>query len=471
MSSHDSRCENRIVPTSRRDFLFKTGAGFGALAFAGLSSTARGKEGIGPHFAPKAKNVIWLFMDGGPSHLDLFDPKPALTKYAGSPLPAGIVRPQTSMGTSDSPLLASTRTFKQRGQAGLWVSDLYPAIANHVDDLCVIRSCKADALTHVAAVTQMHSGSLLLGKPSLGVWTMYGLGAETDNLPAFIVLADESGDPPGGPSNWGPGFMPASYQGTRLGIGKDPVLYLKPATEFGPQRERGRREILRKLNERHRETRPLDDRLEAKIAAHEMAFRMQVAAPEALSVENETEATQKMYGMDRPESASAGRNCLLARRLVERGVRFVQLYFGVGSQWDAHSEVDANHQKLCRQSDMPIAGLLTDLKQRGLLESTLVIWGGEFGRSPMSESGNGRDHNPMGFTMWMAGGGSRPGHVVGSTDDFGLYAQENPVHIHDLHATILHLLGLDHERLTYLHSGRDERLTGTEGKVIQEILA
>jgi arylsulfatase A-like enzyme len=367
--------------------------------------------------------------------------------------------------------LASKRTFKQHGQAGTWVSDWYPEIATCIDDIAVIRSCKADGLNHVGSVCQMNTGSILGGRPCLGSWSLYGLGSESENLPGYVVLLDYPEDPPGGSRNWGTGFMPPTYQGTKFRDGKTPVLHIAPDQPIGDARQRAKLDFIQELNRRHREGRLDDDDLEARIAAYELAYRMQSAAPDAVDLSQETEETKKLYGLDRKETERYGRNCLLARRLVERGVRFVQLYSGSGSKWDAHADVESNHSRYCRESDQPIAGLLKDLKRRGLLDSTLVIWGGEFGRTPMSESGKGRDHNPFGFTMWLAGGGIKGGITYGATDDIGLWVAENPVHVHDLHATILHCLGLDHQKLTYLHNGRDERATINGGRVVKELLA
>jgi hypothetical protein len=472
------------VPASRREFLVRAGGGLGAIALAALTSgRAVGRDepevevanplaARDPHFAPRAKRVVWLFMDGGPSHIDLFDHKPELQKYAGQPLPPSFKRPVTAMGvTSGTPLMATPRNFARHGQCGMWVSDLYPEVASVVDDLCLVQSCTADGLTHVAACTQANTGSILLGRPSLGAWSLYGLGNETEDLPGFIVLADNSSEPPGGPSNWGTGFMPAAYQGTRLAQGPQPILDITPAMEIGPGRQRGELAFLQRLNLRYAQQRADDDVLEARIASYELAFRMQAKAPEAVDLRSETQETRRLYGLDDKATIANGRNCLLARRLLERGVRFVQIYMGSGSQWDAHTDLNGNHTKFCRESDKPIAGLIKDLKRRGLLHDTLVIWGGEFGRTPMSESGTGRDHNPYGYTMFFAGGGTKPGFIFGQTDELGLYAVENKVHLHDIHATILHLVGLDHEQLTFAHNGRDERLTGTEGEVIRGILS
>jgi hypothetical protein len=475
-------CSLRI-PASRREFLQSAGGGLGALALNALISGrthANDPDDLPanplavrePHFAPRAKRAVWLYIDGGPSHIDIFDHKPALAKYAGQPLPPSFPRPVTAMGvTSGTPLMASPWKFARHGASDQWVSELYPEVAGVVDELCLVKSCTADGLTHVAACSQANTGSILLGRPSLGAWALYGLGSETEDLPGFIVLADSQTEPPGGPSNWGTGFMPAAFQGTRLGQGPQPILDISPATEIGVSRQRGELAFIQRLNQRYAQERQDDDALEARIASYELAFRMQARAPQAVDLSGETEESERLYGLDDPATAANGRNCLLARRLLERGVRFVQIYMGAGSQWDAHSDLTGNHGKLCRETDRPIAGFIRDLKRRGLLNDTLVIWGGEFGRTPMSESGTGRDHNPYGYTMFFAGGGVKPGYSFGATDELGLYAVENKVHLHDIHATILHLLGLDHEQLTFPHNGRDERLTGTEGIAIRGILA
>jgi hypothetical protein len=416
--------------------------------------------------------VIFCFMDGGPSHIDLFDPKPALGRLAGKPLPPSFPRPMTAMGvTAFTPLLASRRTFKQHGRSGLWVSDWYPEIASCADDLAVVRSCRAEGQTHVAGVCQMNTGAPLPGRPSLGAWALYGLGTACDNLPGFVVLTDEDAEPVGGERNWGTGFMPATYQGTHFAAGSTPVLFAHSPDGVGAARQRAKVDYINQLNRHYAARRRAHDHVEARIAAYELAYRMQSSAPEAVDLSSETAETKRLYGLDRPETAKNGRNCLLARRLVERGVRFVQLYMGVGSRWDAHRDLEGNHAQYCRESDRPIAGLLKDLKRRGLLDSTLVVWGGEFGRTPMSESGDGRDHNPFGFTMWLAGGGVKGGVTYGATDEIGLYAVDRPSHVHDIHATILHLLGLDHKKLTFLHDGRDERLTINGGHVLHDIIA
>jgi hypothetical protein len=469
-------------PASRRDFLARAGGGMGLLALSALleqdaPAAAPPAGGPGNPLAAKkpplpatARSVIWVFLDGGPSHVDLFDPKPVLTKLHGKPLPGSIPRPVTAMGkTADTPLLASKRKFAQHGQSGLWVSDWYPEIATCADKLTIIRSCHADGLNHVGSVCQMNTGSILGGRPSLGSWALYGLGSVSQDLPGFVVLLDYPEDPPGGARNWGTGFMSSTYQGTRFRAGKTPILHLEPP-ERSSGNQRAKLDFIQEMNQRHRAARMEDGDLEARIASYELAYRMQSSAPEAVDLSKETAAMRKLYGIDDKTTERMGRNCLLARRLVERGVRFVQLYCGAGSKWDAHSNVETNHAKYCRESDKAIAGLLKDLASRGLLDSTLVIWGGEFGRTPMSESGAGRDHNPWGFTMWLAGGGVKGGLTYGATDELGLYAVEKKVHVHDLHATILHCLGLNHEKLTLLHSGREERATINGGKVVREIL-
>lgn len=454
---------------SRRDFLLRSGSGFGGVALSALMA----QESLAgqPHFEPTAKSVIWCFLDGGASHMDLFDPKPALNKLDGQPLPESFGRPVTAMGrTAFTPLLGSKRTFKQHGQAGTWVSDWYPEIAQCVDDIAVIRNCTADGLNHVGSVCQMNTGSILGGRPCLGSWSVYGLGSETSDLPGYVVLLDYPEEPPGGKRNWATGFIPATYQGTQFRDGKTPILHLNPPQGSSDSRQRSKLDFIQQLNRRHLQVRREDDELEARIAAYELAYRMQSSANEAVDLAGESAETHQLYGLDKKETQRNGRNCLLARRLVERGVRFVQLYMGSGSKWDAHKDIEGNHAKNCRESDKPIAGLLKDLRRRGLLDETLVVWAGEFGRTPMSESGNGRDHNPYGFTIWMAGGGIKGGVTHGETDEIGLYAVGGHSHVHDIHATILYCLGIDHLDLTFLHNGRDERATIDGGEVIHPIL-
>jgi uncharacterized protein (DUF1501 family) len=467
-----------ILPvTSRRDFLCRAGCGFGALAFGYMSGLegllARAANPLSPrlpHVTPKAKSIIWLFMEGGPSHLDLFDPKPTLDKLAGQPMPESFGRPITAMGTASNTLMATQRKFKQHGQSGIWVSDWYPHIAEHTDDIAVLRSCWANGLNHVGSVTQMNTGDILAGRPSLGAWATYGLGTANQSLPTFVVLAD-GGDPVGGPKQWSSGFLPATFQGTKFRAEGTPIFHLAPPKTIGEKQQRSKLDLLADLNKQFSEDKAEDSELAARLNSYELAYRMQAAAPEAVDLSQESESTKRLYGMDEEATRKTGTNCLLARRLVERGVRFVELYCGGTSGWDAHSDIEANHSKHCRETDKPIAGLLTDLKARGLLDSTLIVWGGEFGRTPFNEKGNGRDHNPWGFTMWFAGAGIKAGTVVGSTDEIGLRAVEDRAHVHDIHATILHLMGMDHARLTYLHNGRDERATVNGGEVIGKMLA
>jgi hypothetical protein len=423
-----------------------------------------------PHFKPTAKSVIWLFMEGGPSHIDLFDPKPALEKLAGQPMPESFGRPITAMGTASNTLMPAKRTWKQYGQSGIWVSDWYPEIAKHVDDMTVFRACWADGLNHVGSVCQMNTCSILAGRPALGAWVTYGLGSANQNLPSFVVLTD-AGEVLGGPKNWSSGFLPATYQGTQLRNQGDPILDLAPPATIGKEQQRGRLDLLKHLNQHFNAGKSDDTELEARINAYELAYRMQAAGPEAVDLTKESDATKKMYGMDEEPTAKFGTNCLLARRLVERGVRFIELYNGSGSAWDAHNDLEGNHSKMCRSSDKPIAGLLSDLKSRGLLDDTLVIWGGEFGRTPFNEKGDGRDHNPWGFTMWAAGGGIKGGQVIGTTDEIGLRGIDKRAHVTDIHATVLHALGLNHVDVTFLHNGRSERPTIVTGEVIKEALA
>ena len=468
--------------TNRRDFLCRAGAGFGALALtnllqgsllgAAIQEEARSlKQPLlprRPHFAAKAKSVIFLFMEGGPSQMDLFDPKPMLNELAGKPIPPSFGRVITAMGEFDSPILASKRQWKQHGQSGIWVSDWLPETATCVDDIAVIRSCVADGINHSSGVCQMNTGSILAGRPSLGSWVSYGLGTENQNLPSFVIMQDNPSTVINGPRNWGAGFMPAVYQGTRITAGSEPIANLNPPEGVTPGQQRSKLDFLTQLNRAHSATR-VQSELEARIASYELAYRMQAEAPEAVELAKESDATKALYGIDNKETADFGRMCLLSRRLVERGVRFVQLYSGAGSKWDAHQKIEENHSKLCRAVDKPIAGLLKDLKARGLLDSTLVVWGGEFGRTPMSEKGDGRDHNPTGFSMWMAGGGVKGGQTIGATDDVGLHATEDRLHVHDLHATILWLMGLDNMGLVYKYKGRPERPTLNEGEAYTKI--
>ena len=462
------------VFASRREFLHLAGGGFGALAMSALAADAAPTDDPltpkMPHFAAKAKSVIFLFMEGGPSHVDLFDPKPELTKRHGQKLPDSFGRVITPMGTGGNTLLGSKRKFAKHGKSGLDVSDWLPQMATTADDWCLMRACWADGLNHVGSVCQMNTGSVLAGKPSLGSWAIYGLGSANRNMPGFVVLTD-NGEVTGGPRNWGTGFMPATYQGTLFRNGANPILNLATPANVTADRQKQKLELIGQLNEIHKRQRPHDSELDARQAAYELAFRMQATAPETVDLSTEDAATKEMYGLNRKETADFGHRCLLARRLVERGVRFVQVYCGAGSQWDAHSDIEGNHTKLCTRADQPTAALIKDLKRRGLLDSTLVIWGGEFGRTPMSEGASGRDHNPFGFSMLMAGGGVKAGTTHGTTDEFGLRGVDGKAHVSDFHATIMHLLGFDHEHLTYKHNGLDARLTGTGGHVVKEVIA
>ncbi|MBL8815755.1 MAG: DUF1501 domain-containing protein [Planctomyces sp.] len=468
------------IPRSRREFLTQSGAGFGALALAGLLSdqkiTVAADSSIaiplaGPHFPATAKSVIFLFMEGGPSHLDTFDPKPLLNTLAGQTLPASFGEVITAMGELRSPLLASRRRWRQYGDSGTWVSDWLPHTAQYVDDMAVIRSCWGEGINHSAGVCQMNTCSILGGRPSLGSWVSYGLGTENQDLPAFVVMQDNRSSVVNGPRNWGAGFMPAVYQGVRLQEGSQPVPNLNNPEGVGASRQSGKLDYLNRINRDFAGEHSEQTELEARIAAYELAFRMQAEAPELIDLSQESALVNSLYGIDQKETETFGRMCLMARRMVERGVRFVQLYHGAGSKWDAHSGIEANHSGLCKAVDLPIAGLLRDLKQRGLLDETLVVWGGEFGRTPMSEKGNGRDHNPTGFTMWMAGGGVQGGQTIGATDELGLRAVEDRLHVHDLHASILHLLGIDNMQLTWQYKGRPERPTINEGQFFQRLAA
>ena len=468
--------------SSRREFLRRAGGGFGLLALASLLD----RDGLlgaapitppnplaakRPHFPARARSVIFLFMSGGPSHLDLFDPKPELIRLAGQPIPESFGTFKTRRAVAKNKLLAPVRPFRKHGQSGIEVSDFLPNIATCVDDICLLRGCHGDSVTHPESVYQMNTGSILMGRPSLGAWATYGLGTENQNMPAFVVMPDPAGWVKGGAPAWGNGYLPATYQGTLLRGGPSPILDLKAPDGISSEQQRATVDLINQLNRANLHPGEENSDLGARIGAYELAFRMQRHAPEVMDTSKETAATRKLYGLDDKSTAEFGLRCLLARRLVESGVRFVQLYCGDTNGWDGHADVEGNHAKLCAQSDLPIAGLIKDLKSRGLFDSTLVIWGGEFGRMPMSEGQNGRDHNPHGFSMWLAGGGVKGGQAIGATDAVGLRAAEEKAHVHDIHATILHLLGFDHERLTYRHNGRDERLTDVAGEVIEKVLA
>jgi hypothetical protein len=467
-------------PPDRRSFLRNSALGFGAVALAamlrdeGLLADDKAPDPLAPkepHFAPKAKRVIFLFMSGGPSHVDTFDPKPELTRLHGKPLPASFGPVKTRRGVDKNKLLASKRTFKKHGQSGIEVSDWFPHVGGCVDDICLLRGCYGDSVTHPESVYLMNTGSILMGRPSLGAWVSYGLGTENRNMPAFVVLPDPGGWPKGGSPAWGGGYLPATYQGTVVKGGLSPVEHLANPPGISAAQQRKTLDFIAESNEEHLAARAADSELAARIAAYELAFRMQAHAPEVVDLSKESAETKTLYGLGRKETAEFGTRCLLARRMAERGVRFVQLYCGDTNGWDGHSDLEGNHGGLARASDKPVAGLLTDLKRRGLLKDTLVVWGGEFGRTPMSEGTTGRDHNPHGFCAWMAGGGVKGGTVVGATDAIGLRAAVGKAHVHDIHATVLHLLGFNHKRLTFRHNGRNERLTDNAGEVIDAALA
>ncbi|MFO0808396.1 MAG: DUF1501 domain-containing protein [Gemmataceae bacterium] len=466
------RCHRFTSVASRREFLRTTANGFGLLALAGL---ARGDAPDAlapktPHFPAKAKRIIFLFMHGGPSQVDTFDPKPLLTRDDGKPYPGQKPRVQFS---ATGNLLASPWPFAPHGTCGTEVSELFPEVARHVDDLCVIRSVHADNSAHGGALLQLHTGSDTFVRPSVGSWVTYGLGSENRNLPGFVTVCPTLGH--GGVQNWSSAFLPAAYQGTPVGSSgikaKDAAIrHIKPAAT--PEAQREQLDLIQLMNRGHLAARGPDAALEGRIESFELAFRMQAEAPGLFDIGGESKATLALYGVGEEPTDNFGRQCLVARRLAEKGVRFVQVSHSY--KWDQHGNLKADHAKNAKEVDRPIAGLLADLKQRGLLEDTLVWWGGEFGRTPTSQGTGptaGRDHNPHAFSMWLAGGGTNAGTVVGATDDYGYYAVENKVHMHDLHATILHLLGLDHERLTFRHAGRDFRLTDVAGRVVREVLA
>lgn len=464
---------------SRRELLRGSAVGFGSLALASLlSEETRAGEPVAnplaprsPHFVPKARRVIFLFMKGGPSQVDTFDPKPLLTRDDGKPLP--FAKPRVQFAPTGN-LLKSPWKFQQHGESGIWVSELFPSLARRVDDLCMIHSVHGTNPAHGGAVLKLHTGSDNFVRPSIGSWVSYGLGTENTNLPAFVTICPTLAH--GGINNWSSAFLPAIYQGTPLGNASVPsdqarVKFISNS-RLSPEIQRLQLDRLTALNRAHQARTGPEASLEARINAFELAFRMQTEVPRIEDLNGETAATRRLYGLDDAVTANFGRMCLMARRFAEAGVRFIQVTHSDSKvQWDQHSDLKNGHEKNAREVDVPIAGLLADLKARGLLEDTLVWWGGEFGRTPVVEGGNGRDHNPEGFTMWLAGGGVKGGLRHGATDDYGYYATEDKVHIHDLHATILHLLGLDHERLTYRYAGRDFRLTDVEGNVVKGVLS
>ena len=456
---------------SRREWLGRSSAGFGLLALADLlaAESDRAAQPFAvrpPHHPARAKRVIFLYMPGGPSHVDLFDPKPRLLQDNGKPLPFETPKLER---VKPGNIFASPWKFSQHGQSGTPVSELLPETAACIDDICVIRSMVADNINHTGAALQMCTGEQAFSRPSIGSWLTYGLGTVNQNLPGFVVVSPASVFQ--GAQLWSSSFLPGAYQGTLIRDLKNPIANLgDPSASPSPQRMK--LDALQRLNDIHKRGRLIDSELNARIASFELAFRMQREAPEAFDLAQESPATHQLYGTDKPATEMFGRQCLMARRLVERGVRFVQLFDApANNAWDHHSKIQENLPKRCAAVDKPIAGLLRDLKSRGLLDDTLVLWGGEFGRTPTAEGGTGREHHPFGFTMWMAGGGVKGGVVHGATDEFGWHAVQDKVHVHDLHATILHLMGLDHEKLTFRHDGRNFRLTDVYGKVVHPILA
>jgi hypothetical protein len=429
-----------------------------------------------PHAPAKAKSVIWLFMNGGPSQVDTWDYKPELDKRDGKDL-EGFDKNTGFFTEQVGPVMKSPFKFQQHGQCGAWVSEIFPKMAEHVDKMAFLYSCWTDSNNHSPALFKINTGMTRMGFPCLGAWTTYGLGSESADLPAFVVMYDTLGRgiPKGHAQNWGAGFLPGIYQGTALKPQGAPIEDLYRSAEMTPAQQRAQLDLLARLGKHHLAETPGEPELAARIESFELAYRMQMAAPEALDVEQESEATQKLYGLGNSKCAHFAKQCLIARRMVERGVRCVQIYSGGMENersWDGHQNISANHTGFAAETDQPIAALLADLAQRGLLDSTLVIWGGEFGRLPIvQKGGTGRDHNPHAFTYWLAGGGVKGGTLYGKTDELGHKAIEDRVSVHDLHATILHLLGLDHKRLTYRYNGRDFRLTDVFGNVIKEVLA
>ncbi len=468
---------------SRRAFLKNAGLGCGSLALTGLL----GEQGLlsaapnkgstqtqGPHFAPKAKAIIWLFMPGSPSQMDTFDYKPELQKRNGMKLEGA--DPKTGFFTTSGKVLKSPFAFKQHGQSGAWVSEIFPHMAQHVDDQAFVYSCFSQSNNHTPAMLEMNSGMFLQGRPCMGSWLNYGLGSENKNLPGFVVL--HGAMPRGGKPIWSPGFLPKVYQPTSID-GQKPIADLARLKGMTDGQQRAQLDILKEMNRKHQELRPHEADLAARLESFELAYRMQTAAPEAMDLTKETELIHKAYGTDQKETQLVAKQCITARRLIERGVRFVQLYAGTNGggggvadvPWDGHNDIGANHRIAAKSVDQPIGALLADLKARGMLDETLVVWGGEFGRTSDSQGSLGRDHNPHAFTMWMAGGGIKGGVQYGASDEFGYKAVENRVSVNDLHATILHLMGIDHKRLTYRFNGRDYRLTDVAGEVIEALLA
>jgi Protein of unknown function (DUF1501) len=468
---------------SRREFLWQVGGGFAGLALVDLLSRdgffAQAGEKTGPlapkkpHFPAKAKHVVFLFMNGAPSQVDTFDPKPELEKYDGKPYTG-----KTKVGSNGRPignLMKSPFPFTKHCKSGLPISSLFPHTAKFADDLCVVRSMYTDTAAHAGGCLQLNTGTPQIGKPSLGSWLSYGLGSENDSLPSFVVMIDPRGGPIGSASNWSAGFMPAAYQGTLFRGQGSPLLDLATPAGVTPKQQRESLDLLKSLNEAHEKARPGSNELAARIESYELAYRMQSEATNVVDLLKEDAKTREMYGLNDKRTADFGRKCLITRRLLEKGVRFIQLYSGGGhieDTWDGHTDCIGNHKFHAGETDQPIAALMADLKRTGLWDETLLVWGGEFGRTPTSEGVGkpGRDHNPFGFSVWLAGAGVKGGQVIGATDELGFNAVERPCHTSDLHATILHLMGLDHEQLTYFHSGMNQRLTGVRGEVIGEVM-
>lgn len=463
-----------VTPLSRREALARMGGGFGGMVLGAMLAESRlpaaevhDVQPRSPHTSARARAVIQLFMHGGPSHVDLLDPKPLLDKYDGKAPPKEVADDEKITGN----LLKSPYRFNKHGESGLEFSETLPHVARHADDIAVIRSMFTEHRNHEQALWMMHTGLTVAGRPTIGAWVAYGLGSENQNLPAYVVLPDPRGLPVDGIRNWSNGWMPPVFQGTAFRSEGVPVLNLKPKTPRPAEVERGRLDLLAELNAEHKARRPGELDLDARIASFELAARMQLSATDALDVARETPQTHKLYGLDNPTTKPYGARCLMARRLVERGVRYVQIFMS-GQPWDTHNNNAAGTRACCEQTDLPVAGLLTDLKQRGLLESTLVFWGGEFGRTPGAQGKDGRDHHPYGFSVWLAGGGIRGGQTYGATDDFGYRATTDRCSVAELHATMLHLLGIDHKRLVFKHHARDERLTDVfEPKILRPLLA
>lgn len=459
--------------SSRRDFLHQAGGGAGKLALASLlgsqlagSQLASARDHQSPHYEAKAKNVIWLFMNGGASGIDTFDEKPVLKKWHGEFFPQKV----KTLFPHPGPVMQSPYKFNKHGESGQEVSEIFPEVARHVDDLCVIRSCTSTELNHTPACYVANTGVSRVGSPALGSFATYGLGTENENLPGFVVMYDHRSFPEGGANLWSSGFLPPKYQGVPFRPQGEPVLYLNRSTS--EYRQNHRLNLLNKLNRLHQEKNRHNPELEARIESFETAYRMQTAVPELVDLSRESQKTLDLYGLDDPKSEPFGKRLMLARKMVENGVRFQQIYHGGWDRnWDSHGSLEKNHRELAFEIDKPIAGLLTDLKRRGLLDSTLVIWAGEFGRLPLSQNEDGRDHNPYGFTIWMAGGGVRSGFSYGQTDEFGYKAIENPVSMNDLHATILHLMGIDHEALTFFFNGREQTMTNSLGHIVKDLCA